>query len=186
MTNVEALKNLYTALGGNAADVADAVTNVDVLNAIAGYLGGEGNATSISEAIENIVPVAPMGGGDIDTLIDRNITDIKSSVTIIGEYAFASCTQLETADFPNVTYVGVGAFYDCNFLRAVIIRAPQIPYIAHGKPTGQPEPFDGSSIVSNYGYIYVPDELVESYKNNTNGWDKYANRIKGISELPTE
>lgn len=32
MTNVEALKALYAALGGDPADVADAVTIVDVLN----------------------------------------------------------------------------------------------------------------------------------------------------------
>lgn len=32
------------------------------------------------------------------------------------------------------------------------------------------------------GYIYVPNNLVNAYKNATN-WSRYANRIKGISEL---
>lgn len=35
MTNVEALKNLYAALGGNAADVADITLISDMINAIA-------------------------------------------------------------------------------------------------------------------------------------------------------
>ena len=39
MTNVEALKNLYVALGGSRAEVADLSITPDVINAIAGYVG---------------------------------------------------------------------------------------------------------------------------------------------------
>ncbi len=41
MTNVDALKNLYTAMGGTAADVADSTTAAQVINALAGYIGIE-------------------------------------------------------------------------------------------------------------------------------------------------
>lgn len=37
MTNVEALKNQYVALGGSLSDVADINTNAEMLNAIAGF-----------------------------------------------------------------------------------------------------------------------------------------------------
>ena len=57
MTNVEALKSLYTALGGSAADVADASTIVQVLNAIAAKYEGEDDATLNAEAIANIAAV---------------------------------------------------------------------------------------------------------------------------------
>lgn len=57
MTNVEALKALYTALGGSAADVADASTIVQVLNAIAAKYEGEDDATLNAEAIANIAAV---------------------------------------------------------------------------------------------------------------------------------
>lgn len=53
-TNPEALKALYVAAGGDASAVADAVTSVDVLNAIAVLFGGDGGATTNPDAIDNI------------------------------------------------------------------------------------------------------------------------------------
>lgn len=58
MNNVEALKALYAALGGDTADVANAVTIVEVLNAIAAVLDGQDNATINPDAITNIAAVA--------------------------------------------------------------------------------------------------------------------------------
>ena len=43
-TNVQALKNLYAALGGNPADVANISTNADMINAIAAHIGSGGAA----------------------------------------------------------------------------------------------------------------------------------------------
>ena len=34
MTIVDALKNLYTAMGGNASDVADMTLNAEIINAL--------------------------------------------------------------------------------------------------------------------------------------------------------
>ena len=55
MTNVEALKALYTALGGDAADVAGVTTTVEVLNAIAAKYEGTDTATTNAEAIAKVV-----------------------------------------------------------------------------------------------------------------------------------
>ena len=63
-TNPEALKALYVAAGGDASAVADAVTSVDVLNAIAVLFGGDGDATTNPDAIDNITAVYTPGGGD--------------------------------------------------------------------------------------------------------------------------
>lgn len=58
MNNVASLKALYLALGGDSADIAEASTIVDVLNAIAVLLGGDGDAVTNAEAIDNITAVA--------------------------------------------------------------------------------------------------------------------------------
>ena len=58
MTNVEALQELYKNLGGDASDVANAVTMVDVLNAIAALYDGDDDATTNADAIANIAAVA--------------------------------------------------------------------------------------------------------------------------------
>lgn len=39
MTNLDALKNLYVANGGNLSDIDDMTTSAEVINAIAGYIG---------------------------------------------------------------------------------------------------------------------------------------------------
>lgn len=57
-TTPEALKGLYVELGGTAADVAGLNKTVDVLNAIAVLLNGEGGASVIPDAIDNIAAVA--------------------------------------------------------------------------------------------------------------------------------
>lgn len=58
MTNPEALKALYVALGGDPSAVADDNLTVEVLNAIAEKYSGNGDATIIPEAIDNIASVA--------------------------------------------------------------------------------------------------------------------------------
>lgn len=58
MTIVEALKALYTALGGEA-DVSGATTIVEMLNAIATLYDGADDAVLNAEAIANIAAVVP-------------------------------------------------------------------------------------------------------------------------------
>ena len=70
-TNPEALKALYVAAGGDASAVADAVTTVDVLNAIAVLFGGDGDATTNPDAIDNITAVYKPGN---DALVNQQDT----------------------------------------------------------------------------------------------------------------
>lgn len=45
MDNVQALKNLYAALGGETSAVANLTTNADMINAIASLISASGGAS---------------------------------------------------------------------------------------------------------------------------------------------
>lgn len=58
------------------------------------------------------------------SIIDKSITYIYDSTsTQIGDYAFYSCSNLTTVDFPNVTSIGIGAFQYCTELTTMNIQA---------------------------------------------------------------
>ena len=127
MTNVEALQSLYAALGGIAADVANASTSVEVLNAIAAKYDGESDAILNPEAIANIADVAGSitpepDKTDVIKLIERNFTtfDIPEGVTKIGTSAFNGAVDLTSIDIPEgITSIGNSAFYGCFTLADV-------------------------------------------------------------------
>lgn len=80
-TNVYALKELYAALGGEAADVAGAATIVDVLNKIAVLMGSSAPAAlTNAQAISNIAAVA--SSAVAPALQDRTVTPTTSQQEI--------------------------------------------------------------------------------------------------------
>lgn len=100
---------------------------------------------------------------------------------------FMSDSLLQKVDFGSLTILpyrtsGNATFYGCTSLKTLIIRTSSVCTLmssAHG--------IGGTLIGTSEteGFIYVPDELVEDYKVATN-WSVYANKIKGLSELPIE
>ena len=85
MTNVEALQALYVAFGGQSADVANAVTIVDVLNAIADLFDGDDDATTNAEAIANITAVASTIHPDTPTTQNVEVTPTTELQTITAD-----------------------------------------------------------------------------------------------------
>lgn len=125
MTNVEALKTLYAALGGTPADVAGASTIVEVLNAIAAKYEGEDDAILNPEAIANIAAVA----GNLTpapTLEDKTVTPTTEQQTItagddydgLGTVTVSAVTAAIDANIvagnikDGVTILGVTGTYD--------------------------------------------------------------------------
>lgn len=140
MTNVEALKALYVALGGEASAVTDVSTIVGVLNAIAAKFDGDDDAAVNADAIANIAAVAGNIGGDDSTLvalIDRSINEITipNECTSIGLGAFGDCISLSSVTIPNsVTSIGNGAFQR-NAIRSITIPS-SVESIGSGAFTG--------------------------------------------------
>lgn len=97
-------------------------------------------------------------------------------VTDLPADTFRNST-IRTADFAAVTNINRTAFTDCKNLETLIIRTPSVCVISDISVA-----LRGSKIASGTGYIYVPDNLVDSYKAATN-WVALANQIKPISAL---
>ena len=126
MKKLEALKSLYTALGGSSSTVAGADTTLDVLNAILG-LGSVAGEDFIGDAIaaiaENAESILP---SDTPVLQDKTVTPTTSKQTITadaGKDGLGTVTvNAVTADIDEnivadnikdgVTILGVTGTYD--------------------------------------------------------------------------
>lgn len=86
-------------------------------------------------------------------------------------------STIQTADFAAVTNINRTAFTDCKSFETLIIRTPSVCVISDISVA-----LRGSKIAAGTGYIYVPDNLVDSYKAATN-WVTLAEQIKPISAL---
>ena len=105
----------------------------------------------------------------------RAINSIKcSNVKTLGNGVFSGCSSLTNLTFNQLTSIGASCFSGCNSLASIIIRTPSVCSLANT-----------NAFTSAAKQIYVPDELVDSYKEATN-WSTYASWIHPISELPEE
>ena len=97
----------------------------------------------------------------------------------VGTRSFLRCTALSKIIFQKIRTLEAGAFEDCSNLETLIIKNDT--YVCTMYRQGTTDALSGTKIESGNGYIYVPDKLVQRYKDEYN-WVKYANQIKPLSE----
>lgn len=116
--------------------------------------------------------------GDLQTLealLAHTLTDLyEDGVTTVRPYAFYNNTGLESVTLPNAVKIGAYAFSGCANLAALTLPGSTVCALGAGALTG-------TSIASGAGYIYVPETLVDVYKEAA-GWSSYAARITAISK----
>ena len=137
-------------------------------------------------------------GSDVDTFeIPESITDIPrcvfygsklkniiipSNVTSIGYSCFRYCAGLTAVEIHNSSIsIGNRAFWNCDLLETLIFR----------DTTKVCSVSDADDIISTGllgygdGYIYVPSELLESYKAET-GWSKYSSQFRALEDYTVD
>ena len=183
MLTVEALKEIYTALGGDAAG-AEFSLNVEGLKAIFTALGGDpaevADLDDIASVCSKIATVASGGSGgeglsleiSSGTLTGYTIDlTIPEDVESIGARAFKGCAGIKELTIPSgVTYIGDYAF-DGIDIWAVITLESSTPPEAGDYIFGEGE----KSI-----QIKVPDAAVSNYME-ADGWSTYADNISAIT-----
>ena len=113
-----------------------------------------------------------------------DVSSFDTSVVNRMDGMFLGCTKLEEIDISSFTTTSrlnkslgtSGMFNNCTKLKKIIINNPNL-FIMTGTDMLRNTP-----IANGTGYVYVPDNMVETYKA-ANNWSTYANQIKGISEM---
>ena len=108
--------------------------------------------------------------------IGNNRTEycIPASVTVIGNYAFASCSSLTSITIPNsVTIIEEMALYYCTGLTSITCYAIQ-------PPTCVGNCFFEYYHVDTSIPLYVPARSVDAYKQ-ANGWKEFTNILPEYS-----
>lgn len=125
-----------------------------------------------------------------NALTSLDVSSFNTSKVTNMAYMFHSCRELTTLDLSNfdvskVTNMG-NMFSECRKLTKLIINNPNVFELKQTNVFTN-TPIAGYTDYTNgeLGYVYVPDDLVETYKNSS-VWSTYASQIKGISELPQE
>ena len=116
-------------------------------------------------------------------LTNVNVSNFDTSKVTVMSSMFRNCPQLKRLDISSFTTESLATnaymFYQSNNLKTLIINNPKVFKITDSSAIA------GSGLVTAGGGIYVPDNLVDTYKAETN-WSDYADYIKPISELPAE
>lgn len=120
-------------------------------------------------------------------LTSVNLTGFTNGGSSTFQSMFDGCKLLTEADISSFNYPlntsadmgsSSGMFYGCSALTKLIINN------SNGFRMSNTDMLKNTPIESGTGYVYVPDNLVDTYKADSN-WSTYANQIKGMSELPS-
>ena len=90
----------------------------------------------------------------------------------IGNSVFSNCRQLQTVNLPVCISIGLNVFSSCTSLTSITLSNSTMCTLGTNA-------FNNTPIEDGTGYIYVPANLVDTYKSATN-WSTYANQIVAI------
>lgn len=95
------------------------------------------------------------------------------SLMEVSTQMFQRCENLKTAEFALLGRIRGYAFYYCENLDTLILGSESVVEL---EGTQQ---FANTKIENGTGYIYVPSNLVDSYRS-ASGWSTYASQIRAI------
>ena len=113
-------------------------------------------------------------------LHDKKLTELELpnlTSVVTGTALCYGASALTTVKFPKLSGNTIGnSWFNSTALTTLILGGDEL------NPLDNIHAFYKTPIESGTGHIYVPDNLVESYKTATN-WSVFAEQIKPISEL---
>ena len=165
-----------TSVGNNAMTNCISLKSVNM--PVIASVGGYAMANCISLTNVNMPSATSVGSRTMQNCILLKSVNMPV-IASVGGYAMQNCISLTNVNMPVVTSVGTYAMQNCISLKSVRLGANQVCTLTNANA------FAGTPIARGTGYIYVPDELVDSYKTATN-WSVYADQIRPMSEYVEE
>ena len=187
----QSISNIVSATIGDCAngimhDAFSGCTNLQKVNLPNNFSDAFSTCHGIDvNAFENTnIRTIGLVGSGADIEYNENMIRLASQV-------FANCRNLTRVELPyTFTEFAPNVFSGCSNLNTIIINSTTIP-ILNNRAQSQ-YPYDGLSNIGNNTFkIYVPDNLVDDYKNSRTSqqtvgyrdWGNYADHIYPISEL---
>lgn len=100
------------------------------------------------------------------------------AVNTLNSYCMASCPSLRTVDIGVNCTINSNTFDGSSKLSALILRGTGSASSLKNKSG-----LTGTAIANGMGFVYVPSELVNTYKSATN-WSNYADQVYSIDDYP--
>ena len=168
------IPNGVTSIGTYAFSNCYSLTNIVILNGVtsigtyAFYYCYSLTTITIPNSVTSI------GDYAFQNCVSLTGITIPSGVTRISNYAFYYCYSLTTITIPNsVPSIGDRVFQNCYSLKTYVFERTAGITAIGGTNT--------FSSINTSTKIYVPDDLVATYKSASN-WSTYANYIYPLSE----
>lgn len=164
-----------TSIGNSAFSGCSSLTEVSISNVVS--IGGGAFAGCKSLIIDdlNLPKLESLSSTSFLHVKLRKISNL-GIITSVPQGCFADCSELAEVTLPStLTSIARESFVRCKSLSYVKMLAETPPSL------------DATAFgwTNSTFFIYVPDASVEAYKTATN-WSAFADRIKPISEMPTE
>lgn len=111
-------------------------------------------------------------------LATLNMSNFNTSNVTNMTYMFSYCYALTTLDLSSfdTTKANTNYMFNNSGIEKLIINRQDVFKMTNINM------FNNTPISNGTGYVYVPDNMVETYKSATN-WSNYADQIKPMSEL---
>lgn len=161
--------SVATVIGDYSFYKCNALTNVNV--PIAENIGAFAFKGCSSLPSIDFPRATVIGQGAFDECASLTNVSLPNAVQILP-LTFRKCTALTTVDLPVATSIGTQAFYHSG-VALLTLRSDSICTLESA------DALYFTPIEEGAGFIYVPSNLVNSYKS-ADGWSVYANQIKAI------
>ena len=177
--------------GDTSEEIYSEVTKV-------GRYGLAGKPNLISVTLPNVIDIGYQGlsnnislknvnipnATNLDTHVFYGDTGLESislpSISYLASNTFNGCTSLKIVSLSVLGSIGSNCFTNCNEFAMLIIKN-KISIASLGNINS----FNNTPIASGTGYIYVPRNLIESYKTATN-WATFASQFRALEDYTVD